>query len=554
MTRQLAEYFSSARIVRYLCRKRVGETLEKRRDAFVESVTGVEAPAEVSEFAGLLPARHYWPRAGKTRRNTPDPLGMRADLLSNYVLNELRHWHRHRWSTRLHSFICGIRLRLERWTTPAVEPFTPATILPIPKSVPGDGQKYRILAIYDLQSSVIAACMAAYARGVLEPRLSETCFAFRAGVDKSPPTHHDAVRAIRAYTAASHEGVLWAAECDIAGFFDAIDHDVARSSLADLTLDVRFRNFFEQFLAGYNFASARALARAALHRHGVQRPVFAAPDEELSRIGVRGGPLFGVPQGSAVSCVLANAVLRVADERCMECDDGRGFYARYCDDIVIIHPDRDVCAAMLCGYEASLRELMLPAHAPATYRGYGKEFWSGKSKAAYPWEDQGVPWLAFVGYHIRRCGTVRVRPASITKELRKQQQAVERILSAVGRAIHSGSHIIPRPMGAVMFRFRQHLLAFGTGVPVAWRPAHVVGALSWVGGFELVKEHPSDLTSLPRLDRGRSGAARRLAGRLHGLLARGHIRFRILARSRMTNPFVLKVVGWPLSYYARLSK
>src|SRR5690606_31211487 len=107
-----------------------------------------------------------------------------------------------------------------------------------------------------------------------------------------------------------------------------------------------------------------------------------------------------------------------------------------------------ICREACDTYVSSLQRLRLPHHSLRSVdrypgsrgsKGGGPNtfFWDTKSKAPYVWGDQGsgsgasVPWLAFVGYQIRRDGRVRVRKASIDKELYKQRRVATDILKSL---------------------------------------------------------------------------------------------------------------------------
>ena len=75
-----------------------------------------------------------------------------------------------------------------------------------------------------------------------------------------------------------------------------------------------------------------------------------------------------VPQGGALSCFLANAILDQADwavENAVKAgrrDADDTLYLLYCDDIIRLATNRDQCDRMLNAYASSLVDLKLPAH------------------------------------------------------------------------------------------------------------------------------------------------------------------------------------------------
>lgn len=553
-------YFSDDRVVRYLCRRRLAATQENRRSAFLSGITSNAHVATGQEIRAVLPPRKFWPRAGRDKRRTEkDPQGAMGRLLAVYVMQCLRERASYKWVQRLRTLIDRIQFLIAGDCEVAWE-YRPRRIVAIPKGADGSGQRYRVLAIYGLEESILGSCLAAYLRDGLEPHLGPECIAFRAGLGRPPPTHHDAVARIKAFREQLVPGRrTWVAECDIKSFFDAVHHDVVVKCVSALGLcpDVTALSFLAKFLAGYDYASAVGDAREVLSRRGIRNPVFGQVSVSVKLASSR----VGVPQGSAISCVLANAVLRAADRACLAADSQcRGLYLRYCDDIVIAHPVKKTCAKMLAAYMRELRRCRLPAH-PAADCGaaYGAEFWKSKSKKPYRWSADGrsesVPWLAFVGYHIHRDGRVRVRPSSIDKELRKQQQSVERLLSSVAHTRDvgpGGVQRLHRGLAAVLYRFKMHLLAFGVGIPDPRRPVVNADRLCWVAGFTHARGGAS-VGRVSLLDRGRLIAIRRLVGRLRGLERRARLALSANG-ARSERGYVIKFIGYPYSYAAQMRK
>ena len=95
-------------------------------------------------------------------------------------------------------------------------------------------------------------------------------------------------------------------------------------------------------------------ARMCVKRHG-----DVALDRYFKGVG-RVAAEVGVPQGGAISMLIANWVLDIADRRVERWGDESLFYARFCDDIVIAHPDRRKCRAARDRYLRALERLLLP--------------------------------------------------------------------------------------------------------------------------------------------------------------------------------------------------
>lgn len=416
-------------------------------------------------------------------------------------------------------------------------------VVPIPKGKGGDGQKYRIVAIYSLEDGMIASGFASYLSTLIDPCLITSTLAFRPppGPGRPPPSHHDAIDLIDAFRAEHRDRPIWCAECDIQGFFDAICHDTVRRSLrhilerAPVAADTRLLDFIESLLDGYSFADdAVPEAHRRLTSKGISSPKFAEPLTACDASDVpRPVARYGIPQGSAMSCVLANVVLARADEACelVSCDlereqGTRSLYVRYCDDIVILSTTRTGTERLLDTYLHQLRALRLPYHTPADspYRGtrrrYGPKLWAGKSKKPYRWDAREVPWLAFVGYQLHRSGRIRVRRKSIDKEIAKQNKAVSEVLwdlrRQIDKAIKSGHcHELEHRMKTIQHRMQLHLLSIGAGTPAGRQPRVLRTGVSWVRGFKALLGREVNEQWLRELDRNRTAALCRLSATLN---------------------------------------
>ena len=134
---------------------------------------------------------------------------------------------------------------------------------------------------------------------------------------------------------------------------------------------------------------------------------------------------IGIIQGGALSCLLANLVLHFADLKLTLAMAGRQYcYLRYCDDMILIATSEADCQRGLDAYREALDLMRLPAHEPDRTVPYGRRFWRQKSKGPYRWSRrlEGVPWIGFVGYQIHQDGHIRIRPASIRKQIQTMRR------------------------------------------------------------------------------------------------------------------------------------
>ena len=276
------------------------------------------------------------------------------------------------------------------------------------------------------------------------------------------------------------------AECDIKKFFDNISHDVMRCCWGKVGFDQAAGKVLEAYLA-----------------------VYSSSDTERR----------GLPQGGSFSTVLANLVLHEADEAVNALDDGRLFYARYCDDVVIAHPDESVCRAALEAYKSALAGLELPVHQLKSfvYRpadGKSTDYYAIKSKGPFRWAEPAVgeadcaPWVSFLGSQVRYDGETRIRKESIEKHIRALGHETAAAVAVLQKYEKEGLLRKRMPPAAVKVylewfaSFRNRLIAKGVGyVTAKVKDCH----LCWAGAFTRVTNCADTRMQMRRLDRVREG-------------------------------------------------
>ena len=360
----------------------------------------------------------------------------------------------------------------------------------VPKLTVSGRRETRDISIFDDPADVILLSRtAAYLRDWFEPVLKagKCCYSFR---KSRKLTHQRAVGALCRWRK-RHEGEeLFVAECDIRKFFDNIRHDVILKALdryaAELgNLDPAVREVVCAYLRCYRFGEADGVS-------------------------------FGIPQGGSLSPVLANMVMAQADEAVLAFASDGLFYARYCDDMVIVATDEALCRRAMDAYFAALDRLHLPPHPVADFR-YGVEYFEAKSKGPFRWcaAEQGTPgcapWVSFLGNQVRFDGAVRVRKDTVRKHVLK-------IKEEVGTAIRLWERLGGKLRAGVKKAFfykalRRRLVAKGVGYLRAG-PIPKDG-ICWAAAFPNLTKNAFCARQMRSLDFVREralGAVRRVLG------------------------------------------
>ena len=158
----------------------------------------------------------------------------------------------------------------------------------------------RPLGIPSVLDRLIQQAIAQVLVPIFDPGFSEASFGFRKGL--SP---HDAVYQVRHYI---REGYRVAVDCDLAKFFDTVEHDVLMARVGKKVRDKRVLKLIGTYL-----------------RAGV---VIGDRLHETRK---------GVPQGGPLSPLLSNILL---DELDKELEGRSHRFARYADDFVILVKSR----------------------------------------------------------------------------------------------------------------------------------------------------------------------------------------------------------------------
>jgi hypothetical protein len=225
------------------------------------------------------------------------------------------------------------------------------------------------------------------------------------------------------------------------------------------------------------------------------------------------GIKYGVPQGGALSVFFANLLLHQADVvviDILKTNNDSATYVRYCDDMVIVTLDKNLTHQAFEAYIKELGNLRL-VHHPLPLQpsdNYAKSFWDGKTKK-YIWSDKEMPWLAFVGYHLRYDGMVRVRPSSLEKELKKQVKTQKKFLFKINEAKKNNKDLnLSKNQLLAQLERRLRASAIGKRPDKDLSCGMNVSEFGWCKGFEslafddLPKPQTIAITQLRSLDRG----------------------------------------------------
>lgn len=524
MTKITDRLFSIASIVRMLVRMRLRMAMKRHVQHFYCSISdrpqfGREMSLQRLSVSGgddvdclkvsdCVPGRRYWPHPRREVRAASNCDKAQEDALIAKMLHDIEDdGFSADWKGNLLALCRQIRTRID---DDAISFKRPRLHL-----LEKGRNSFRCLATYEnLADRIIIGRLATYLRDVFDSQMRDNSYAFR---KNGKIKHLTAIRKLRDFRLRYPNKRLYVAECDIQKFFDVIHHDVAMDAFEAFAsanvseIEPWMRNAVRAYLDSYS--SFRNLEEDAdisdeqkiMVGFNSSAELRTAISKIYGNISPANLPL-GIPQGGALSPLLINLVLHRADEAVLSGDDGELFYARYCDDMVIVHPNSKKCKATFDRYLMMMESLRLPIHPAMRGMRYGKEFFDGKTKGPYAWLDcrRGAlrcsPWVSFLGEQIRFDGEVRVRRESVEK----QQQKLQKEKGLLQRAIGKSGVFLKRTlnMDEVFNRFCSRLISIGVGYS-SWECMGNSADRCWMAAFPGITNSHWTRLQMKKLDRSR---------------------------------------------------
>ena len=551
--KQFQEIFSDERIINYLCKVRAKQAKQRNKKHLLHILTNnksfnyhlldVTRKSDYEkEFSTLLsslfPPRKLWKKIGEKSRIRPGKVGNQkiSSLDKNiYSLIKTVHYFRsHKpnapYIIRLNTFIREIQRDIENVNFEICPPI----IYPKPKDKKaphqlknGEFNECRPLSLFNLKDRIILSFTNNYLTKLFDSYFEDCSLAFRA-ISNQVVNHHTAIERILEYRKRHENTELWVAECDMKKFYDSVNHKLilqrfdeliamARLDRPHLDLDACIR-IFKSYLNCYSFSVDVLTKNNDLkywEEYNIPKGQFGWIEEDISRYGFYENfhnERIGVPQGGALSGLIANIVLNSIDKIVIN-KNTNAFYARFCDDMILMHPKSSVCSEVITLYKEALKEFKLAPHEFSEelienrkiQKRYLplvslKSFWKGKSKGPYKWDkysNGGFPWIGFVGYEIHCSGDIRVRKSSLSKEINKQKEVVEGIQKAISqhRRVNGGT---------ISESAIKRLIGMSVGRVELWNYQTIMHELCWKNGFKLLNKNRHSVKQIKRLDKNRN--------------------------------------------------
>lgn len=533
------EYIKESNIVYMICKTRAKYAKKRNEKHLIYSLSGdkdlnyhTDNPnnEEEKKLSEILPSRKKWKKVNKDNRYNKKGQRINSVKYNTLSLQITINWYRKNkpeepFLIELDKFIKeiidAINDKNYKIKTPELYP-----ILKGDKKNEETKEKNicRPISIYSLKDRIILSIVNKYLTDFFDDSFYEKSFAFRSS--KVERNHHSSIHEILEHKSNYKGKRLWVSECDISKFYDSVNHTIIKKLFIRLLkkveyntqifCDERASNLFYKYLQSYSFVKdvlpfndkKSERYNKYWNKFNISNGEFGWVRKEIIALGFYkksgiGKAKIGIPQGGALSGLIANIVLDYADRQILKISDNKLFYTRFCDDMVIIHTSKKKCNEAALIYEKALKELKLVPHEfKRNLKNTPDSFWSKKikSKSPYKWSSEyqkSFPWFGFVGYEIHYDGILRVRKKSMKKELDKQKEVIDKIIDAVKKQKRKTN-------GTIIESAVNRLVGMSVGRVEIWNYDKIENEMCWVNGFNKLKPNKYLKSQLKQLDRNRN--------------------------------------------------
>ena len=537
----------------------------------------------------IFPPRRQWVHVSADKRESITSGGMSKKKLNQHEKNELNlKLTVYRESARLEH--ADWYLRLDNYIEHIIriatdKHFTFHTPKTFGREKKRDVSAYEIevrpiCQFCSIEERIIVSIYNKVLTNLFEPFFYEKSFAFRVPPkDKTNVNlpHLNAIREITQFRK-KYGDIIWVAECDMKKFYDTIDHAIIkrcfmlllqRSKKDGLISNCEFKQIQSVMFSYIDcFSFYQDIYRhndypeddfwKGINGKGYKKKVKWV-EEDIKRVCATCNPYsgknyykhhLGVPQGGALSGLIANIVMHFVDQKLHEFYMHHDFlYLRFCDDMIMMSPNKERLSKAFEVYKEAVKYLHLYIHedTPITFS-HARDFWNGKTRAPYQWGAPGaldvMPWITFVGFDINWAGDTRIRKSTYQKEIKKQYEKcreVRILLSDKNRPPLRHSSFIESSVSS---------FSVSVGRVPLWDYMNFENELSWAQAFTELTDNPWSRRQLKDLDCHRMRMIAQLRSFLHGL---DYSKSKVVREDeeRSTNHIYY---GKPYSYYGQILK
>ncbi len=619
--KEFKEYYSREQIIKYLCKIRVSYANKRHKKYLLDKLVDkknhlypitTDYDDEINkQLDEILPKRRLWITNGfNTYKHVYDKKNngkqlkkietddKNKQILFNTIRIHSKQKSKYSYLVKLDAFIKGIQTEIETLSLKIEKP----DIVPEIKETNKSKKKYLIkkgtelecrpISRFKLKERIVISLTNKYLTELFDEFFEASSLAFRAK-DKFydlEKNHLLAISRIIKYKKEHQNKDIYVAECDLKKFYDTVNHKKCKVAFDNLTKKSKDKYpkikleesiyLFNEYLNCYNFQDCIKVLNGDNKYWNKQRDSNGNKiNGKYSWVDICDNEYYktnknekiGVPQGGALSGLIANIMLDYADKKLINFNDL--FYVRYCDDMILMHEDMSICNNAIETYQKSTKDLLLFNHNfrsdyykknknylskfPDTLirkkninsinYNYSfelslKPFWECKSKGPYMWGKLDIsknifPWISFVGYEIDYNCNIRIRKRSLIKEIQKQNKIVTSII----RRIRKNNYKYKVARNNTIYRSAfEKLNGMAVGRIKLYNYKTCENKICWAHGFRCLNFNKYSKVQLRILDRNKNKCLNILVRNLEAETAK--------SKASDNNEDILKM-GKPFSYY-----
>lgn len=533
---ELKQYIARDNIIFYLCRIRAKLAKNKNKEHLIHLLSSNEKynyhiRKDENEILKFFPSRKKWKKLGINNRvkNGRKLNSIEKNIQS--LLITIKWYEKNEpnanFLIHLNNFISDVQTSIYDINY-KIE--TPETYPKVKGEKNNKENICRPISLFKLKDRIIISLINKYFTDLFDDLFYNNSMAFRTVKQTETGTvnitHHDAIKRIVEYKNKMNSKHIWVSECDMKKFYDTVNHTQIKKSFRKFInkskksfpdyYDVNAERIFYLYLDSYTFNKCvypLNKTQSYFDKNNIKNGKFEWVEKDLLNGHYKrlGNAKIGVPQGGALSGLIANIVLHYSDTIVNKYANENLLYIRYCDDMIIMHTNKNECKKITQAYSNSLGNLKLIPHEFKQIKAYDKSFWKSKSKEVYKWtyynNNKNVPWIGFVGYEINYDGRIRIRKSSIKKEMTKQVKVINEAYKAIYNNKRASNKYIEE---SIIHR----LIGMSVGRVNLWNFDNGVNDLCWINGFNEINDNPLLATQLKRLDRNRNKYFKRFKNKI----------------------------------------
>lgn len=607
---EFKDFYNRENIIKYLCKIRISYSTKRHKKQLLDNLVfkdnhlkKLNDPYDIEiirQLELLLPSRRQWlthnskrhikfknPLTGNYELKKIETDDKNKQILYNTIKRHSTNKSKYPYQYELDKFISEIQNGIDNCNYKISTP----NIVPEVKETNKSKKKYFILknkqfecrpiSRFTLMDRIVISITNKFLTNLFDNYFDESSLAFRAkGKDEGgEKNHHLAINKIIEFKQKNISCNLFVAECDIKKFYDTVNHKVCLNLFEDLIEKSKSncndnslkcaKYVFKDYLNSYNFEDVvlskdNSYWKHQFHSNGKQiNGIFPWIKKEILQDEFyRANPnqKIGVPQGGALSGLIANIMLDEADKELKSIPNL--LYIRYCDDMILMHKDENICNQSIEIYKKTLNKLLLFSHPfettfhtsnksyslknrivplfiikqiknnrllkqvnikfdalvkkyfpnfrvrkklnyNLTFKNSIKKFWNCKSKGPYKWGELDIqnctfPWVGFVGYEIDFNCNTRVRKRSLKKEIDKQKKIITSILKRISKE----NFKYKRSRNNAIYRSAfEKLNGMSVGRVKPYNYKTVANKICWTDGFRSLNFNNYSKNQLKKLDR-----------------------------------------------------